>query len=126
MKKNGFTMVELIITIALLALVAIIIGTNMSGLQSKQTEKNYNSFVSRLESAACQFIEKKENAQQKKSCKTNPSTSNTNCIVTVENLINAGLIEEDLVDPSTNEVVAKTRRIRIMWNNGEQTCDYQE
>lgn len=122
MKKNGFTMVELIITIVLLALIAVVIGTNMVGLQSKQTEKNYKAFTGRLESAACQYIEKKENATQKRNCKSNPNSSY--CNITVGTLINAGLIDYDEIDPSTDEVVNTNLVVKIKWSNGEQSCEF--
>ena len=49
MKRNGFTFVELIVIIGLLAILAIIIGTNMVGLQGEQQDKNYESFKKKLE-----------------------------------------------------------------------------
>ena len=39
--KKGFTLIELIITIALLGLIGTIIATNMTGILDSEQEKEY-------------------------------------------------------------------------------------
>ena len=41
--KKGFTLIELIITIALLGLIGTIIATNMTGILDSEQEKEYNN-----------------------------------------------------------------------------------
>lgn len=123
MNNKGFTMVELIVTIGLLALLAIIIGANMVGLQGKQKDKNYNAFKEKLESATCLYMDRSENATLKKECKNN-ANSNA-CLVSVSSLINGSYIDADLVDPSTNNVVDGNKKIKVKWENNEQKCEYQ-
>lgn len=122
MKNRGFTFVELIVIIGLLALLAIVIGTNMVGIQGKQNEKNYNSFKEKFESAACMYIEKSSQANLKKTCKT------SGCTVNGKKLVEDGLIAEDLVNPTTNEEIgtASNYNVQIRYTNGEKQCQFVE
>lgn len=132
MKTNGFTFAELIVIIALLALMAIIIGTNMVGLQGKQTEKNYNAIKEKFESAACMYIEKSVNASRKKSCKT----SSSGCTINGKELYENGLIDGELIDPSTNEKIDDyysgaisndMYKVKLDFSNdGEKHCTFVE
>lgn len=122
MKNKGFTFVELIVIIGLLALLAIIIVANMIGLQGKQKEKNYNSFKNKFESAACMYIEKKEQADFKKTCKA------SGCTVNGSALVSSGLVADDLIDPTTNQEVGKATEynVKISYTNGEKECKFVE
>lgn len=141
MKKNGFTFVELIVIIGLLALLAIIIGTNMVGLQGKQQDKNYEAFKKKLESAACLYIEKSNPESYKgpgtwnnfrSTCRTT-----SGCNVNLGWLIEEGLISEDLANPSIEDdkkteekenavVNMKNKTVHVSYNNGTKKCEYNE
>ena len=60
MSKNGFTLVELLITIGLLSLLGVLIANNMVGIQSKQLQSNYENYKKQIANAACQYIESKD------------------------------------------------------------------
>ena len=59
MEKNGFTLIELIITIGLLAILGTMIASNMLGVQSKQMESNYESYKEQIADAACLVMDSK-------------------------------------------------------------------
>lgn len=140
MKRNGFTFVELIVIIGLLAILAIIIGTNMVGLQGKQQDKNYESFKKKLESAACLYIEK-SNPESYKGTETwntfrSKCRSVNGCDVRLEWLINEGLIAEDLADPSIEDdkkteekenavINIKNKTVHVSYDNGTKKCEYK-
>ncbi len=141
MKKNGFTFVELIVIIGLLALLAIIIGTNMVGLQGKQQDKTYEAFKKKLESAACLYIEKSNPESYKGTGTWNNfrSTCRTTsgCNVNLGWLIEEGLISEDLANPSIEDdkkteekenavVNMKSKTVHVSYNNGTKKCEYNE
>ena len=52
MDNDGFTLVELIVVISLLALMGVMIGTNMVSVRSKQQQKNYDNYKKTIEDAA--------------------------------------------------------------------------
>ena len=123
MKNKGFTFVELIVIIGLIALLAIIIVANIVGLQGKQKEKNYNSFKDKFESAACMYIEKKEQAEFKKTCKK------SGCEVNGSALVSSGLIADDLIDPTTNQEVGSATGYKVnihYTDDGEKVCEFVE
>lgn len=140
MKKNGFTIVELIVIIGLLALLAIVIGTNMVGLQGKSQDKNYESFKQKLESATCLYIEK-SNPESYKGAETwntfrSKCRSVNGCDVHLEWLINEGLIAEDLADPSIEDdknteekenavINMKNKNVHVSYENGIKKCEYK-
>ena len=57
MKKNGYTLVELIITMALLALASTVIIVNMQGVESKQNKSLKERRIAEIEQAACSAID---------------------------------------------------------------------
>jgi len=116
MKNKGFTLIELIITIALMALVGIVISTNMVGLFSNEEDTEYENFIKEIEDAACVYI---ETTGTKTTCR-----QNNGCKVTTNELISKGYIDEDLKDPTTNELVKGNDNysVNITWVNNEKTC----
>ena len=74
MQRNGFTLIELIISVGLLALLGTLIASNMVGVQSRQLEANYNNYKEQLTAAACLYIESKEFSGDGAFLCTSPST----------------------------------------------------
>lgn len=122
MNKKGFTLTELILTIGLLAVIGLVIVTNMSGLLEKNKEDNYQNFVKAIEEAACTYIELKTartylNIDE---CKT------TGCIIKVEKLVQEGLLaEEETISPKTNQSVT-SKEVKITYPNKKKTCKFIE
>ncbi len=115
-KKKGFTLVELIITIGLMALIGIVIVTNMAGLFSKQNDEEYNAFKKKMEDSACMYVE----LYNKSSCRT------SGCTITVQQLIEKGYIEDNLKDPSTGDLITKDKekyQVKVSWIDNVKTCE---
>ena len=51
MKKNGFTLIEILVVIVLLAAVSVTVGVNMSGMAERQKEKQIKTYKETLEKA---------------------------------------------------------------------------
>ena len=99
MNSRGFTLIELIITIALLSMLFSLIATNMVGLQSRQLQANYNNYK-----AECIRAEA--------------------CYVRTKELLELGYLNKDLKDPSTGAPVTNDEVVRISYSFGEKTCLY--
>ena len=93
MKKNGFTLIEILVVIVLLAAVSVTVGVNMSGMAERQKEKQIKTYKETLEKAACVYAE----------------TNNilTDSEVTIKTLIDEGLVNKNLKNPETNDPVSK-------------------
>lgn len=109
MKNRGFTLIELIITITLIAVISLSIGVSVSGMLSRQREKEAEELKKTIEEAACVYSEVED-------------TSVTN--VTLKTLIESGLLDRNLNNPITKEDLNELSSVSITWNNNEKTCTY--
>ncbi len=125
MKKNGFTLVEIIVTIGLIALVGTIIVTNMSGILTDRQDKQYEEFKKTLENAACVYVD--INTSKKNECCPGGVCNNKTCTVKLEALLDSGLIKEsDLYNPKTKITVSLSSFVQISFPSGTKTCLFQE
>ena len=125
MNNKGFTMIELLIVISLIALMAILMAVNMTGILSEQKGMSYNTIRGQIESAACAYIDKQENVNLRKEYKDNFSGG----IVILSTLIKDGLIDGEMKDPRTNKTLEEEGndiRVRIKWVNKEKQCMIEE
>lgn len=120
MNNNGFTLAELIVTIAIMALIGIVISTNMLGLFSSEEDKEYVAFVSKIEESACMYVETVFTESQRSDCRVN------SCTISIEQLIQKGYISEDLKDPLTKNKVIDDKskyEVKVFWKNNVKTCE---
>jgi prepilin-type N-terminal cleavage/methylation domain-containing protein len=111
MKKNGYTLVELIVTIGLIATAATVILVNMVGMRSDQDVDNSKKFKNAIAAAACTYIDMSDPAiaEKRNLCKSDPN--NSACKVNLEVLLNdtIALVDPDLKDPETNCTAEKEK-----------------
>jgi prepilin-type N-terminal cleavage/methylation domain-containing protein len=120
MNKKGYTLVELIAVFIIIALIATIVIVNFDSSITKTNNKKEQHFKTELEKAACVFIDLQENASYKNTC-----YSSGTCNVTVEQLINSGILTDDYIDPSTDEKISKNLVVHVTWNSsGIKTCTF--
>ncbi len=112
--KKGFTLMELLITIALLSIIGTVIVSNMTRTLETEQEKQITLFKNRLEKAACVYADI-----------TDPDDRPV-VMVKVSDLLSKGLIkEEELYNPETQENIATTKEITVTYNSdGTKTCTY--
>ncbi len=122
MKKNGFTLIELVTTIGLMVLMGLIIVNNINAIFSNQEDVELDDFKRIVEDAACTYIDLSdpEIVQKKNECKV------SGCTVTTHMLISNGLLDDDLVNPWTNKPITGSEVIEISYPNYEKTCTYRE
>lgn len=105
MNKKGFTLIELMVTVGLLALMGVIIGVNITSIL-KSTQKNEEDFDKEtIEKAACVYYDSELN--------TEPSSN-----ITIKKLINSGLLDESY------ETKEGTIKITIT-DEGQKKCEYK-
>ena len=129
-KKNGFTLVELIATITLLAILSLMILLNMVGLKTTEENRKAERFQKNVEEAACAYIDLMDNTTMRNNCKNNSN----GCTVYLSTLIDnsVALIDSESIDPYTNKLVTDEKDcvyVRIKWlnNNGfkQKQCELQ-
>ena len=130
MNNKGLTMIELIVTIGLITLIGIVISTNMLGILSNEEDNEYESFVREIEEAACMYIETANDStgtylNARIACMNSYNNSGVRgCNVSINKLVEAGYLEDDLVDPSTGELIEGTKSVIISWEDDVKHCYY--
>ena len=120
MNKRGYTLIEIIAVIVIIALVTTIVILNFDTSIGKTNTKKEESFVTDLEKAACVYIDLKENTAFKNTC-----YSSGTCTVTVGQLVTSGILSSDMKDPSTNNDVDQQLSVSVTWDNeGTKTCTF--
>lgn len=122
--KKGFTLIELIITIALLGLIGTTIATNMTGILDSEQEKEYKKFQKTLTEAACVYVD--SNAYLK--INGTECSKQDGCLVGVGTILSQGLItEDDLINPKTGLKINTFDSVIIVnYENGVKKCIYDE
>lgn len=106
MNKKGFTLVELMATIGLLAIMSLVIGVNITSIlkSTKQNEEEFNK--EQIEKAACVYY----------SSDSSEGLNKNN--ITVEDLIKSGLLDETYKN--------ENGKITITFNDNEKKCSYNK
>lgn len=113
MNNKGFTLIEILVVVALLAVISVTVGISMSGMLSRQEENKISKYEKTIENAACAYAEIyniKDNAD-----------------VTIDTLIKEGLLSKDLTNPKTNKSVTEygSSKVNIIWENYEKKCEFK-
>lgn len=120
MNKKGYTLVEIIAVIVIIALITTIVILNFDTSIGKNNNKKEEAFINDLEKAACVYIDLKENIAFKNTC-----YSSGTCTVTVGQLVTSGILSSDMKDPSTNSNVDQQLAVSVTWDNeGTKTCTF--
>jgi prepilin-type N-terminal cleavage/methylation domain-containing protein len=127
MNKKGFTLVELIISIALLSLIGISIGTTLNKSYKKSLDNEYDEFINKIESSANVY------ASADTSILNQLETSKGFIDIEAKELIDSGILSTDLVNPKTGNKIQSSDKIRVTLDdngtlkfefNPENTEDY--
>lgn len=117
-ENKGFTLVEIIAVIALLAIVTTIVAVNMTGVNTNTEDIEIKRFQDKITSAGCQYIDKalinsddrlnlssSTNCAINNSLKTRDSCKNNSsgCYVCLNILIQDGFIDKDTIEPVSNK-----------------------
>lgn len=118
MNKKGFTLVEMLVVVGLIAILSTVVGVNVVGMLNDQRTNEQNAFKKKIEDAACIYAD----------LSANKSRCTSGCNLTIGDLISSGLIAEDLMDSKNGVIVGseKNKSITIIYPNGEKTCTYNE
>ena len=120
MKKRGFTLTEVIISVTILVSIGLIVvlGLNKMFDQSKSEDKL--SFEDKIISSADLYLLNNQNLMNEL------QTERGYITVTVGELMNAGFLDSNLVDPETNEVILESKLVRVsLDSDGLYKIEYQ-
>ena len=117
--KKGFTLLELVIAIGLLALFAVFIGVSLNRTFKKQKENDYNNFIKKIVASANLYV------SNEGSIINSLSSDKGYVIIKAKDLINKGLLSENTINPKTNEKVDPNDEIKVSYDaNGTIKIEY--
>lgn len=112
MNKKGYTLIELLSTITIMSLIAVIASINVVKIFDDKEKEAQKSEESIITTAACIYVELNKNEKLKDNC------SQYGCDIETDTLIKEGLLSED--------DVSNKRIIHIKKENNEKTCRVKE
>lgn len=111
--KKGFTLVEIIIVIALLVVVAGIFSLNMIKSLSKQKVEENENIISQIISAANTYVSVNPDEVE------NLYNGYGYVDIPIGDLRDAGLLSEEIKDAETGEVIPDDEKVRVKLDLGE-------
>lgn len=107
MNKKGFTLVELLSCITIMALIATLASVNIVKIFDNKENIADTNIESIVTASACVYVELDKNALLKEEC------LNNGCEINSEILVKAGLLNDD---------IDKNYIIKIYKDNNEKKC----
>ncbi len=130
MNKKGFTLVEVIVVLALLSLILVILVPNVFVLINKNNEKSCNSLKDNIESAAKIYVtNNKYNLGIK--CYDENNSDDTTLKITLNDLINSGDLTTDssgkITNPTKkqNSEISLTNIVKVTYNCSTKDFNYE-
>lgn len=121
MNRKGYTLVELLAVLALMAAILIVAVPSIAKQFAGIEENNYTQFKQNIFLAAESYINSNPNAAAVVDLK---NTNGTICIPTID-LITGGWIKSSLSNPKTDKQLKEQESsIKVVNNNGEYKYTY--
>ena len=111
--KKGFTLVEVLVSIGLLALLGSVIAISLNRVFKDNNIKHYNEYVEKIKSSAMLFVNNTVDI-------INDLNDNSFKIITIGDLIDNGYVNDSLVNPSTDEKVGKEEKIQVSYDSDHE------
>lgn len=111
--KKGFTLVEVLVSIGLLALIGTVIAISLNRTFKDNNMKNYNEYVEKIKSSAMLYVNNTVDI-------INDLNDNSFKIITIGELIDNGYINDDLVNPDTGEKVKNDEKIKVSYDSDHE------
>lgn len=112
MRKNGFTIIEVLGVVVILSVLAIVIYPVITGNINKAKEELYQVNVDEIETAARSWLDQYSG-----------SLPEDSFVIYLSDLKSAGLIDKDITNPKTNNKFADDMEIEIVYD--EETDSYK-
>ena len=114
MNKKGFTLVEVIVSLALLSLIGVAVGISLNKIFKNQEVKNYDEYVEKIKSSAILYANNTVDIM-------NELNSNYSYkILKIGDLVNKGYINKNLKNPETKEKLNENEKLKIYYNEEQE------
>ncbi len=114
MRKKGFTLVELLAVIAILAIILGLVVVNVMYFSNNRREKDYNNIVSLIEKNADVLVNTDD--EMYNAVNTKLIQINDACKIEYQRLETARLMDEGTINPKTGKPINKESYIKVILN----------
>lgn len=124
MNKKGFTLIETIMVIAILALLMLILVPNVITLINKNNIKSCQNLEASIKNAAKVYVANNK-YQLRFSCNASETTSIVK--IPIQNLIDSGdlkLQNDNLVNPKNNSTIKQDKEITVKYDCNKKIFTY--
>lgn len=124
MNKNGFTLIETIMVIAILALLMLILVPNVISLINKNNIKSCQNLEASIKNAAKVYVTNNK-YQLRFSCNASETTSIVK--IPIQDLIDSGdlkLQNDNLVNPKNNSTIKQDKEITVKYDCNKKIFTY--
>lgn len=124
MNKKGFTLIETIMVIAILALLMLILVPNVISLINKNNIKSCQNLEASIKNAAKVYV---TNNKYQLGFKCNTSEKTSTVTISIQNLIDSGdlkLQNNELVNPKNNEAIQPNEIVEVTYDCNKKTFTY--
>ena len=111
--KKGFTLVEILVSIGLLALLGSVIAISLNRVFKDNNIKNYNEFVEKVKSSAMLYVNNTVDI-------INDLNDSSFKIITIGNLTDNGYVDDALVNPNTDKKIDKNEKIKVSYDSDHE------
>ena len=122
MKQNGFTLIELIGVVAILALIMVVTIPQLMSTMTKSNVKELESFAYDLETSAMTYVENEWSDFKIEYLKYNKDGS---YCISLSSLIEKNYIKKTEIDPSTNAVIDANGKYILLTNISDNSGSYR-
>lgn len=122
MKQNGFTLIELIGVVAILALIMVVTIPQLMSTMTKSNVKELESFAYDLEASAMTYVENEWSDFKIEYLKYNKDGS---YCISLSSLIEKNYIKKTEIDPSTNAVIDANGKYILLTNISDNSGSYR-
>ena len=118
MNKKGFTLIEVIVSIALLAFIGVAVGISLNRTLKNRNDMSYNEFVDKVKSSAMLYVNNSSDI-------LNSLNYNSFKIVKVKELIDNGYFYKNTKNPKTGDKINPDDKVKVSYNSdSELTIEY--
>ena len=122
MKQNGFSLIELIGVVAILALIMVVTIPQFMSTMTKSNVKELESFAYDLETSAMTYVENEWRDFKIEYQKYNKDGS---YCLSLSSLIEKNYIKKTEIDPSTNAVIDANGKYILLTNISDNSGSYR-
>ena len=117
MNKKGFTLIEALLVIAIIGVILLTLVPSIIVIINKNKENSYESMQKSILSAAKMYV-----AENKYNLGFNCNEEKS---IPVSELIDNGLLKDNLVNPKTNEDITNTTSVKVTYNCAKKSFSYE-